>query len=546
MANPSSIYPAGLYTPPDIGAFAGQKLGLTTPTLTGMVARLAVEVAAIEDQLGINFTPGGGGGGGAVTEILVAAVDAPADQIAAADFTCDGTADNVQIQSAVDAAEAAGGFVRLSLGTFAIATAVSLTGPADVDDTKSVFIVGCGQEGTILNCANNTNGFTITQNYMTHIWDMRINVTGSGDGIASLAGGSNTTFMRSFWHSSFKNLHISGGYSSHTGWGMNLGSPFRSVFENLEIDGVKNGIKTYSEYAAFNPGDCVYERIFVELYGGSGIAYSIDSPSGKGSMNQSVYIMCEAIAAGTGSTGVYIGGVAGSNHNRMIGTNLEEFDTLVNVDNGQGNEIECNFITTRGANSLTAFKTGTGSFNNIFRAKMVYSANTLTLINDGNTAILNEPNIFEDIKIYADTGATINYTVVSGTIMRNIVGDGPGTFSAGVRRYQATDVPLVVTLVDGATPALDASLGETFKLTAAGNRTIAVPSNPTDGQEITIEHVASGGARTLALNTGTGGFAFGTDITALSATGSGLTDFIRAKYSSTANKWRVLAYIKGF
>lgn len=104
----------------------------------------------------------------------------------------------------------------------------------------------------------------------------------------------------------------------------------------------------------------------------------------------------------------------------------------------------------------------------------------------------------------------------------------------------------VSTLTDGATPALDASLGNTFLLTAAGNRTIAVPTNPTSGQKITIVHKASGGDRTLALNTGAGGFRFGTDITALTATTSGLTDYIGAIYNAADSKWDVVSYVKGF
>src|SRR4051812_44038940 len=56
----------------------------------------------------------------------------------------------------------------------------------------------------------------------------------------------------------------------------------------------------------------------------------------------------------------------------------------------------------------------------------------------------------------------------------------------------------VVTLTDGATPALDASLGSVFRLAAGGDRTIGVPTNPTAGQKIIIQHFASGGARTLA------------------------------------------------
>lgn len=104
----------------------------------------------------------------------------------------------------------------------------------------------------------------------------------------------------------------------------------------------------------------------------------------------------------------------------------------------------------------------------------------------------------------------------------------------------------VATLSDGATPALDASLGNTFLLTAAGDRTIAVPTNPVSGQKITIVHKASGGARTLALNTGAGGFRFGTDITGLTATTSGLTDYIGAIYNAADSKWDVVSYVKGF
>lgn len=106
--------------------------------------------------------------------------------------------------------------------------------------------------------------------------------------------------------------------------------------------------------------------------------------------------------------------------------------------------------------------------------------------------------------------------------------------------------PTVVALSDGATPALDASLGTVFRLAAAGNRTIAVPSNATAGQKIVIQHYASGGARTLALNTGAGGFRFGTDVTALTETASGKTDYIGCIYNDTDSKWDVVAYAKGY
>jgi acid phosphatase family membrane protein YuiD len=105
-----------------------------------------------------------------------------------------------------------------------------------------------------------------------------------------------------------------------------------------------------------------------------------------------------------------------------------------------------------------------------------------------------------------------------------------------------------VALSDVSTPALDASLGRIFTLTATGDRTIAVPTNQVDGKVIEILHLASGGARTLALNSGTNGFAFGSDITALTATASGKIDVIQCQYTTlgSLNKWIVVGVVKGF
>lgn len=104
----------------------------------------------------------------------------------------------------------------------------------------------------------------------------------------------------------------------------------------------------------------------------------------------------------------------------------------------------------------------------------------------------------------------------------------------------------VVTLTDGATPALNAALGSIFYLAAAGNRTIEVPSNPSVGQKIIIRHYASGGARTLSLNTSSGGFRFGSDIPFLSATASGKTDYIGCVWNEIDSFWDVVAVSKGY
>jgi hypothetical protein len=142
-------------------------------------------------------------------------------------------------------------------------------------------------------------------------------------------------------------------------------------------------------------------------------------------------------------------------------------------------------------------------------------------------------------------GATGNNATItaSGETNTGITITGKGT--KGVTIGNAL-IETVSVLTDGATPALDASLGGIFTLTAAGNRTIAVPTNPVSGQKIIIRHKASAADRTLALNTGAGGFRFGTDIAAITATTSGKTDYIGAVYNAADSFWDVVAYSKGF
>lgn len=125
-----------------------------------------------------------------------------------------------------------------------------------------------------------------------------------------------------------------------------------------------------------------------------------------------------------------------------------------------------------------------------------------------------------------------NLTVAGGTLTVN-----------GLREAE-------VVLTDAANVTLDSTLGNTFKLTAAGNRQIDAPTNkPASGfvQKIVIAHEASGADRTLTLQTGVaGGFRFGTSITALTATTNGLVDYIGCIYNDADDRWDVVSYVKGF
>ena len=102
----------------------------------------------------------------------------------------------------------------------------------------------------------------------------------------------------------------------------------------------------------------------------------------------------------------------------------------------------------------------------------------------------------------------------------------------------------------GATVTLDASLGNIFRWTATQNFVLAAPINPTDGEtiraEITQDNV---GSRILTLATGAGAFVGSADITLASvvlSTGANLTDVIGFQYVASSNRFRVVAFQRGF
>lgn len=103
-----------------------------------------------------------------------------------------------------------------------------------------------------------------------------------------------------------------------------------------------------------------------------------------------------------------------------------------------------------------------------------------------------------------------------------------------------------VVLIDSASVSLDAALGNTFYLNAEGDRTLEAPLNPVDGQKIVIRHLAASAARTLSLSSSAGGFRFGSDITSITQTASGTSDYIGCIYNGSVNFWDVVAYAKGF
>jgi lysophospholipase L1-like esterase len=378
----------------------------------------------------------GGGSGGAYTAItrIVASSTAPADVRAAAAYLCDGVADQVEIQQAInDARDHGGGVVQLTVGTFNLAAPLSIEGTDDVDVEIGISLLGQGARATMLVAGSGlSSAIHLTKVVRVQLDSLGITIGGATHGITSATTNGASSGHRAFWNSSFKNLQVHGPWDgSHTGWAINMGSPFRSVFENIEIGGVGNGVRFYSEHADFNPGDCTVERCFVELVGNNGTAYKVESAT-AGAMNQIEFEMCEAIADGTGCTGIHIAGVSGwgTAHTHWRGINLEQFDKLLWVERGSGNTFRLNFVNLRsGASGLTAITFGANAFNNtVLSTGLLYVTDACKAYSDGNTLEPNSPNRIMDSRVYRDTssisvGGQIN--PAGTTVRRGIVGNTP-------------------------------------------------------------------------------------------------------------------------
>ena len=105
--------------------------------------------------------------------------------------------------------------------------------------------------------------------------------------------------------------------------------------------------------------------------------------------------------------------------------------------------------------------------------------------------------------------------------------------------------PAVATLTDAATIGVNAALGNHFRVTLGGSRTLGTPTNPTDGQKIMFEVIQDGtGARTLAYSAA---YAFSTGIPQPTlTTTANKRDFIGFVYNSTASLWYCVAFVNGF
>lgn len=369
-----------------------------------------------------------GGGGGGTTYVPFKTVGPTGS---GADYEVDGTADNVQIQAALDSL-AGGGAVLLAPGTYNLAASSPVTFVGnDTYDGVTKMLIGAGAHSTTLVAPANTHCISITSAASCVIKNMGFRVAGSGSAIVSTMGSGTPLLYQAFRDSLFENLYFAkNGVGAHTGWAMNLGSPFRSRFANLEVFNLHNGFRLYSQNANFNPGDCTFDRSFIELDNVSGsIGLHLDSPVANASMNQITFNMIEFIDDAASGTAILLNGGGAPNHNTFTGINIEQFATVINVDTGTGNRFDLNYVESIAAG--TFFKFGANSNGNKIRhvGMAMVGTKTNAVINDANTWAEN-PNSLEDCYIAVEAAGVANATITATTRIEQIRGYNNGTLAA--------------------------------------------------------------------------------------------------------------------
>lgn len=123
--------------------------------------------------------------------------------------------------------------------------------------------------------------------------------------------------------------------------------------------------------------------------------------------------------------------------------------------------------------------------------------------------------------------------------------DTAGTLAWSNVLPNAAFITKVIALTDAANITTDASLGNIFTITIAGNRNLSAPTNPTDGQRIMYRIKQDGtGNRGLTFDAI---FNFGLDIISFTpTTGANKTDYIGCIYNGPNSKWDVVAVSKSF
>jgi IPT/TIG domain len=119
------------------------------------------------------------------------------------------------------------------------------------------------------------------------------------------------------------------------------------------------------------------------------------------------------------------------------------------------------------------------------------------------------------------------------------------TATAATTTEPGAVAPAVVALTDAPTIAVNASLGNDFRVTIAASRTMGNPTNAVDGQKIVLQ-ITQGGAGSCTITWGSA-YDFSTALPQPTlSTSVGQTDLLAFIYNATLGRWLFVAFVGQF
>ncbi len=289
---------------------------------------------------------------------VVAASDAPQKYLDNADYVCDGTDDDVQIQAAIDALSSDGGRVILSEGTFTTTSSITIT-------ADHVHVQGQGPGATEVHCTADTAVFDFAGT--------------SGAGVID-RGGLSSLLVRG------------AGLANTSAHGVQLTYVNRTLVENLIIHSTRNGINFANVWQASLMNISVHgagsDQNFIGLMGDSSVAggdnaiiaynFQTQETSSDGirlkSYSGSKFTSCEV--GGAGGKGWNIGVADNSLRNEFLHVSNCLSDTITNeawyIDgsgalNAEATDMQFSNIWAGSASHGLRIINGTNViFNNVF------------------------------------------------------------------------------------------------------------------------------------------------------------------------------------
>lgn len=290
--------------------------------------------------------------------LLVAASNATAKETDAADYVCDGTADEVQINAAITALGS--GRVLLSSGTFTVAATVVVA--------DNITLSGNGQVATTIAGVSGLTASVVTLGQYSALTDALVTVptTVTSDGIV----------LDTTDHALMRNVSITGG-SGSSPWLLSIRNSFRFRLDNLYVYAACNGVQIVNTDNIYSYGNALVSMVEVWTNTASRKCWQISGYSGGGSRTENLMVLdyiSGLSSSGVGSTSLEI---INSQNLVFDGADLEGCDTSLSMlgEEGAGGSFSRNIVFT-GLYASGAMTFDASSFDSTFIGGRCYGVIT--------------------------------------------------------------------------------------------------------------------------------------------------------------------------